>query len=87
MNVKKELVLRRLMGENMLVPCGKTVLENNGLFMLTDTAAFIWEILPQCQTSRQIAERVEAEYEVTSQEAQKDVDEFLETLRSYGIID
>lgn len=87
MNVKKELVLRQLMGENMLVPCGKTVLENNGLFMLTDVGAFIWKILPQCQTGDEITALVEKEYDVEHERAKADVDEFLQMLRGYGIID
>ena len=53
MTVKKELILRELMGENVLVPSGETVFENNGLFMLTETAAFIWTILPQVTAALQ----------------------------------
>lgn len=87
MTVKKELVLRELMGENVLVPSGKTVFENNGLFMLTETAAFIWKILPNVKDEKEILSRVLEEYDVTEAEAKGDIDSFLSRLREYEIID
>lgn len=87
MNVKKELILREIMGENVLVPSGKTVFENNGLFMLTETAAFIWKILPDVKNEDEILKAVLSEYEIGEKEAKKDIDEFLERLREMKIID
>lgn len=87
MTVKKELVLRELMGENVLVPHGKTVFENNGLFMLTETAAFIWKILPEAKNENEIISRVLEEYNVSKSEAENDVVSFLSKLREYEIIE
>lgn len=87
MNVKKELILREIMGENVLVPSGKTVFENNGLFMLTETAAFIWKILPDVKNEDEILKAVLSEYEIGEKEAKKDIDEFLARLRELKIID
>lgn len=87
MNVKKELIMREIMGENVLVPNGKTVFENNGLFMLTETAAFIWKILPDVKNEDEILKAVLSEYEIGEEEAKKDIDEFLEKLREMKIID
>lgn len=87
MNVKKELILREIMGENVLVPNGKTVFENNGLFMLTETAAFIWKILPDVKNEDEILKVVLSEYEIGEEEAKKDIDEFLARLRELKIID
>ncbi|MDO4380328.1 MAG: PqqD family protein [Clostridia bacterium] len=87
MNVKKELILREIMGENVLVPSGKTVYENNGLFMLTETAAFIWKILPDAKNEEEILKAVLSEYEIGEEEAKKDIDEFLSKLREMKIID
>lgn len=87
MNVKKELILREIMGENVLVPSGKTVFENNGLFMLTETAAFIWKILPDAKNEEEILKAVLSEYEIDEKEAKKDIDEFLSKLREMKIID
>ena len=80
MNVKKELILREIMGENVLVPSGKTVFENNGLFMLTETAAFIWKILPDVKNEDEILKAVLSEYEIGEKEAKKDIDEFYDNV-------
>ena len=87
MTVKKELILRELMGESILVPGGKTVFENNGLFMLTETASFIWKVLPSVSDEKELLNRVLEEYDVTEGEAKKDIDDFLSQLRKYEIID
>lgn len=87
MTVKKELVFRELMGENVLVPSGKTVFENNGLFMLTESAAYIWKILPEAESEEEILKKVLSEYDVTEAQARADVSDFLSKLREYGIID
>lgn len=46
MELKKELVLRDIAGDFVLIPTGTTVLENNGLFTINEVAARIWELLP-----------------------------------------
>ena len=44
---KKELIKRDIAGDTVLVPVGKTVMENNGLFILNELGAFIWDMLPE----------------------------------------
>jgi hypothetical protein len=34
MRIKKELIMREIDGDVILVPVGQTILENNGLFLL-----------------------------------------------------
>ena len=87
MTVKKKFVLRELMGEFVLVPCGDTVTDNNGLFMMTETGAYIWKILPEVRDEAEILTRLLAEYDVTEQQAKDDIEAFLAKLRTYDIID
>lgn len=87
MNIKKELVLREIAGENVLVPCGKTVFSDNGLFMLNEVGSFIWKILPDVLNEEEIVERILAEYDIEPDKAKVDVDIFLTSLRNLGIID
>ncbi len=86
MIIKKELIKREIAGDTILVPVGKTVLDSNGLFVLNELGAFIWEVLPRMETEEAICEAILAEYEVTPEEAAKDVAEFLEKLRQLNII-
>ena len=86
-NINKDMILREIVGENVLVPTGSTMLKYNGLFMLTPTAAFIWAILPEADSEEEIVDRIVKEYDVEREKAQKDVSEFLTNLREHGIID
>lgn len=87
MEIKKEMAYRQLAGDNILVPGGDAVLDLNGLFVMTETGAFIWSVLPQAETEEDIVNKMLEEYDVDKETAQKDVAEFLDMLRSYGIID
>lgn len=86
MIIKKELIKRDIAGDIILVPVGKTVYDANGLFVLNELGAFIWDILPKAETEAQILEAVLNEYEVTAGEAEKDIAEFLNKLRKMEII-
>ena len=86
MRIQKELIKREIAGDTILVPVGKTVLESNGLFVLNELGAFIWDILPNVETEAEICEAVLREYDASTDEVQKDVSEFLETLRNMHIL-
>lgn len=86
MIIKKEFIKRDVAGDIVLVPVGKTVLESNGLFVMNELGAFLWDLLPGAETAEELCEAVLAEYEVTREVAAKDIAEFLDTLRDMGII-
>lgn len=86
MIIKKELIKREIAGDTILVPVGRTVLDSNGLFVLNELGAFIWEKLPKAETEEEICRAILAEYEVTPEEAAKDLADFLGKLRQLNII-
>ena len=87
MKIKKEMILREIAGESILVPGGGAVLDLNGLFVMTETGAFIWSLLPGVESETEILNKMLEEYEVDEETAKSDIAEFLDKLRSYGIID
>lgn len=86
MEIKKELIKREIAGETVLIPVGKTVYDSNGLFMLNELGAFIWEHLPEADSAEDICRIVTDEYDVDLDTAKSDVEEFLQRLSSHGII-
>lgn len=86
MKIKKELIKRCIGSDVILVPVGKTVLESNGLFVMNELAAFIWDTLPSVESEEDILKAVLAEYEVSEEEASADIAEFLATLQKMNII-
>lgn len=86
MEIKKQVVLRSVAGEHMLIPVGETVFEYNGIFMLTESGKFLWENIEKGSTKEQLEYLLVEEYEIDKKTASNDVDEFLEMLKSFGII-
>lgn len=86
MKIKKELITREIAGETILVPVGKSVLESNGLFALNEVGAFIWNLLPRAENEEAICRAVLDAYDVSPEEAARDVAEFLKKLEKMQII-
>ena len=87
MIIKKEFVLREIAGEFVLVPIGRTGAEFKGLFPMTETGAFIWNLLPEADNEEYIIEKFLLEYDVDRETVTADVNDFLSNLRQFGIID
>ena len=80
MEIKKELIKRNIAGDTVLVPVGKTVYDANGLFILNEVGAFLWDVLPQAESEEALVDRLLEEYEVDRQTA------FVEKLHQMGIL-
>ena len=86
MIIKKELIKRDIAGEAFLVPLGKSMYDSNGLFILTELGAFIWDLLPEAAGEDDILAAVLAEYEVDEATARADIREFLKKLENLGVV-
>ena len=86
MKIKKELVKRDIAGDTILVPVGKTVYDSNGLFILNELGAFLWDRLEKAENEEELLTAVLDEYEVTEETARKDIHTFLDKLRDMGIL-
>lgn len=86
MTVKKDMILRKIGTDTILVPVGNALRDHNGLFMLTETAAFLWKKLPECNGIEELAQKLFDEYEVAEEQALADTREFITKLTELGII-
>ena len=87
MKIKKEFVLRNIVGEYVLVPVGETAQELNGLVTLSETAKFIWDNLEKVNSIEEMVDVVLEEYEIDRETATEDVREFIEKLESAGFVE
>ncbi len=87
MIIKKDMILRKVCEDIILVPVGNALKEHNGLFMLTESACFLWEQLPECNSVQELAHKLYDEYEVTEEQALADTREFIDKLIELDIID
>ena len=60
--------------------------ESNGLFVLNELGAFIWDLLPSVDTEEEICNLVLEQYDVQREVAEKDVKEFLDKLKEMNIL-
>jgi len=86
MKIKKELIKRQIGEDTVLVPIGKTVYESNGLFVLNEVGAFLWDRLESADSEEDLLKALLEEYEVDAETARQDTLEFLESLRQLGIL-
>ena len=86
MKIKKELMKREIAGETFLVPLGKTVYQNKGLFILTEVGAFLWDRLAQAESQEELAAAVLEEYDIDESTARADIQTFLDKLKEMDII-
>lgn len=86
MIIKKELIKRDIAGEVFLVPVGKSMYDSNGLFILTELGAFIWDLLPTAADEEDIVAAVLNDYEVDEATARADIREFLQKLQKLNIL-
>ena len=87
MKIKKEMVLRKIGPDIILVPVGNALKDHNGFFMLTESACFLWEQLPECNSVQELAQKLYDEYDVTKEQALADTEEFIGKLVEFDIID
>lgn len=74
------------MNDYVIVPVGKTVLDFNGVITINETGAFLWEKMQEEFSISSLVEAVLNEYDIDRQQAQKDVEDFIEVLKDNNIL-
>lgn len=86
MKLKKDFILREIMGDVVLVPINQSTSQFNGLITVNELGKFIWENLEKVQDENDLLQLILDEYEVDKDVAKKDLDEFLQVLKDMDII-
>ena len=74
------IVSRKIADEFILVPIRQNVGDLESIYTLNETAARIWELIDGEISVRKIREKIVEEFEVTPEEAEKDLMEHLQQL-------
>ena len=86
MKFKQEFVLREVAGENIVIPLSGLGQQFNGLITLNETGAFIWKQIQAEKEKDQIVDALLEEYEVSREQAARNVDELCAQLETLGIL-
>lgn len=87
MKIKMNLVHRTIADEHILVPTGESAITYNGVFVLTEIGAVIWELLVEGKEKEEIISVLQDEYEVEEAILVKDYDEFIQKLKESELIE
>ena len=89
MRIKKAFVLRQVCGENVIVGEGLGAVNFGKLLALNETAAWLWQQAVDMGdfTVDSLAERLCEAYEVSEEEARRDVADIIASWQSVGVIE
>ena len=81
MKIKENLLLRQVAGSWVVVAVGTASINFNGMLTLNETGAVLWKALEMDTDRSGLIAALTSEYEVTAEQAETDVDDFLAALR------
>ena len=86
MQVKKDIILREIAGEYILVPTGAGTVNMLRIMSLNECGVFLWKLLAEEKTEPELVGALLEEYEVDAATAEQDVKDFLSQLAEAGLL-
>lgn len=87
MKIKEGFVTRKIADTIVAVPTGEVLNEFQGMINLTNSAKFVWDLLQENTTIDEVADKLSKKYNIDISKAKSDVENFLNKLREYNIIE
>lgn len=84
--VSNDVIYRCVADEHMLIPVGENSKGVNGLFILTETGARIWQLLSEGVGLDTISETLASEYEAPAEMIMADAEELISKLLEAGLV-
>jgi hypothetical protein len=82
----REVVSRQIEGELIIVPVRRGVGDMNSLYTLNPVASVLWDFMAEGHTIPEMVQRVCDEFEVTANQAKKDIQAFLDSMLDEKLI-
>ncbi len=83
----RSVVSRVVAGETLIVPVRGRVGDLASIYSFNATGSLIWRLLDAPRSLADLIDAVEREFDVEQQQAQRDVTQFLNDMRSVGLVD
>lgn len=87
MRIKEGFVLREVAGNNVVIGVGATMQEFNGVLTLSGSGSLLWKKLESGADKEELIAAILEEYEVDRDTAEKDIDAFLDKIRSVKLLE
>lgn len=82
----QDFIFRKIVDETILVPIRQNVAELNCIYSLNEIGTMLWQLLREPQSPADLQAFILSEFEVTADQASRDVQVFLDQLLSYGAL-
>ena len=82
----KHLVMKKISEDYVLIPCRETAEEMGDVITLSETAAYIYQMVDQCDTVEEIVQKVSRHYEIAADTIRQDITDTLHQLSAAGLI-
>lgn len=82
----REFVTRQIAEETLVVPVAGGVGDLDAIYTLNEVAARIWKMVETPASVDRIVEEISRDFDVSAEQAARDVVEFLDGLESAGLI-
>ncbi len=87
MKIKNGYMMRKVVDNCVVVPMGDEVTNFNGMINLNETGELLFKKLQEGCTREELIEAMLAEYDISREICERDVDKFIEKLDKVGILD
>ena len=87
MKIKEGYVIRKVMGNHVVIATGAQSKDFHGMVKLNDTAAEIWELISKGMTEDEICAAMLESYDVDENQLRTDVKKTLKTLIDQGFVE
>lgn len=84
MKICEDFIKMRALESWIIVPVGETAKRNNFILRLNDTGSEIWDGFKAGKSNAEIAAMLCASYEITEQEAEKNIADFIQQMKNCG---
>lgn len=86
MRASADFIFRQVADEYLLVPVGDAARTIKGLIAMSESGGLLYQQLQNGCTKEVLVQTLLSEYEVSGEQADADVDEFLTHMRRLGIL-
>lgn len=86
MKISEDFVLRQVADTWVVLPLKTDTVDFNGMIRLNGSGAMLWKCLEKGATREELVQALTSQYEVSREEAARDVDKFIETLNKVGCL-
>ena len=84
--MKEGFVVRTIGAQTVVVPVGKRTTELHGVITLNESACILWKALEKGADIEQLTALLAEQYEVEPDQAKRDAENFLESLREQKVL-